>query len=227
MNGVSKQKMIELDEKMIHEYGISLESMMEQAGKAFAFLAMELYPNAKRFCIFAGSGNNGGGGLVAARYLSENGMYVRVVLTSVKIKKVPQTQLEKIKKTNIDILDDNEDLVLEDIDVVLDALLGYNIKGEPKGVVAQLVTRLRNFTTPVVSLDVPSGLDPDMGVLYKQKTIKAEATLAIAYPKAGLLKNKSEEYTGEIYVADIGVPHEWYKENEIDLTFNGEIFKKY
>lgn len=227
MRVVSKQEMIDLDERMIHKYNISLESMMERAGEALAELSLKLYPNANRFLILAGSGNNSGGGLVASRFLVEKGKNVRIVLSSQDIKNVPQKQLEKLQEVNTDILYSYSNSLFKDIDVVIDALLGYSIEGKAKGTIAQLIRQLNHVSIPTISLDVPSGLDPDEGVLYPKQTVKANATLAIAYPKAGLLKNNAKKYVGEIYVADIGVPSKWYKENNIKFSFNNNKFKKY
>ena len=211
--------MVELDERMIHQYKIPLEKMMEHAGRGLAQLVQQRNPKAKRFVVLAGTGNNGGGGLVAARYLAEKGLQVRVILSAEEyfLKDVPKKQFAKLPESvMVGVSSEAQDAelgqLLETCDVVLEALLGYSVQGAATGEVARLITMAKK-AQQIVSLDLPSGMDTDEGPIT-EPVMKATATLTIALPKEGLLFEDAQEYIGDLYVVDICVPDVWYKENE-------------
>jgi NAD(P)H-hydrate epimerase len=108
------------------------------------------------------------------------------------------------------------------VSLIIDALLGYNISGNPKSNTKKLIEWAmylkKNFKIPILSLDLPSGIDPD-GTIY-EPTISATTTLTLALPKEGMFNNKIKKYFGNLYLADISVPSELYK-NEL-FNFNVE-----
>ena len=220
MNSVTKQEMIELDARMINQYKIPLEKMMERAGKVLANLVDDLYPKAKRIVVLAGTGNNGGGGLVAARYLAESGKEVRVVLSRSEffLKPVPKKQLDVLPESVMVGISEEADgkdiaLLLQQSDIVIDALLGYSIAGAAQNEIKRLIEIANEEDTPVVALDIPSGFDPDEGPVLSPH-ITARVTLGIALPKEGLLYEDAQEHIGKLYIADIGVPDVWFREHE-------------
>lgn len=216
LSTVTKQQMLTLDEEMIHECGVPLEYMMERSGRALAALIQEEYGDIKCVLVLAGTGNNGGGGLVAARYLHDAGISVRVILSRGEemLKHTPKIEALRLTERNIayhesDLLSNAGILAaLEKADVCIDALLGYSIQGAPSGEALRLITLVNESGTPVVSLDFPSGMHPDSGVLG-EVAVKADKTLAVAYPKRGHMLDR--ESVGALYVADIGVPEEIYR----------------
>lgn len=219
--------MINLDELMIKKFGISLSVMMENAGKALAKLVDGKKNKTKKALIFVGSGHNGGGGLVAARYLTGNGYKVEIILSSQNLKPMTKNQLVKLKKFNVkvgqsDKISDNKILqALKGNSVVVDAMLGYNSKGKPYGQVARLIGLINKSKKSVIALDIPSGLNPDSGK-HAGETIKAKATLTLALPKRGLVKKQAKPYVGKLYLADIKVPDEWYVKQGV----KGPLFVK-
>ena len=152
---LSEAQMIEVDRIMIDELGIDLVRMMENAGRNLAQLVLDQFAP-DRVCVLAGSGGNGGGGLVAARHLANRGVEVSVSLgtDADRLTEVPAQQLSILRRMNVPISDEPEDAA-----VVIDALIGYSLRGAPRGRIGELIDWLGAVDSTVVSLDTPSGLD--------------------------------------------------------------------
>ena len=90
-------------------------------------------------------------------------------------------------------------------EVILDGLIGYSLKGNPRGRAAELMAWSNGVNSPVLALDTPSGLDSTTGKSHGS-TIAADATMTLALPKAGLFTNGAQPFVGELYLSDIGVP---------------------
>ncbi len=87
----------------------------------------------------------------------------------------------------------------------MDALIGYSLSGNPRGVTARLIEALNSVAAPVLSLDTPSGVDTASGEVHKP-AVRATATMTLALPKVGLRSPAARLVVGELYLADIGVP---------------------
>ena len=111
---------------------------------------------------------------------------------------------------------------LPESDLVVDALIGYSLKGDPSGVAASLIRRTNSRTAPVLSLDVPSGVDTTAGTVY-DPSVRATATMTLALPKEGLQAAEAREAVGELYLADISVPPSLYAGPNLGLAV-GPIF---
>jgi NAD(P)H-hydrate epimerase len=200
------EQMREVDRIMVEQLGISLLRMMENAGRNLAELARHLLggdTGGRSIAVLAGPGGNGGGGLVAARHLSTAGARVQVALSApaAQFAPVPAEQLGIAKRLGIPIHDGSESL--GDPELVLDALLGYSQRGEPRGRAAELIRWSSGRL--VLALDVPSGLELATGSL-RTPHVAAEATLTLAAPKAALAAPAAEAAVGRLYLADISVP---------------------
>jgi len=191
--------------------GLSRLQLMENAGSAVSAEVMSL-PTRERVLIVAGKGNNGGDGFVAARHLV--GYDVTVILLG-KINEVKTKEATKnltiLNKTGIPIIEVTNPTALEpsyfsDCDVIVDAIFGTGIKGKIREPESTAIDMINASIAKVVSVDVPSGMDPDTGQL--EKAVKANVTVTFHLPKPGLLELHSQEYVGEIAVADIGIPYE-------------------
>ncbi len=209
---VTREQMREVDRLMIEEYGIQLTQMMENAGLQLARLVRYLLDSSVsdgRVLVLAGRGNNGGGGLVAARRLSAWGSEASVVLTDVPetFDGVPAHQLDILRQMALPLEQWNGEL--PEHDVIVDALIGYGLSGAPCGVASELIAAANGSTATVVSLDVPSGLDVDMDV-EPEAAVRATATLTLALPKVGLLRPEARPYVGTLYLGDISVPPDLY-----------------
>ena len=209
---LTTQQMMDVDNLMIQEYGIHLIQMMENAGRNLAELSRRMLGGAvsgKRIAVFCGGGNNGGGGMVASRHLHNWGAEVllKVVANPVQIRKVPAHQLHILEKMGLK----NQGVPrLEDTDLILDALIGYGLIGNPGGPVAAWIERMNASKRPVLALDTPSGLNTTTGV-PGIPCIQATATLTLALPKVGLLTPEAQSVVGDLYLADISVPPELYR----------------
>lgn len=162
----------------------------------------------KRIIVLAGRDNNGGSGLVAARRLANWGADVCLVLaTSLKdCRDVPAHQLAILQKMGVAIL---PSAILPRADLILDALIGYGLRGASQGLTADLIRAANASDTLVIALDTPSGLDATTGEVF-EPCIRADATLTLALPKVGLVSETACDAIGKLYVADISVPRQVY-----------------
>ncbi|MBI1352372.1 MAG: NAD(P)H-hydrate epimerase [Actinomycetales bacterium] len=204
---VDEAQMREVDRVMIEDLGVSLLQMMENAGRNLAALAITRFDPA-RVVVMCGSGGNGGGGLASARHLSNRGIDVRVVLSSPveELTPAPREQVSILRASGVDVAVIDDVSTLGTPDLVIDALIGYSLRGAPSGKAAELVAWANGATAPVLSLDVPTGFSAANGT-YLEPHIGAAATLTLAAPKRGLI---GSDAAGDLYVGDITVPPQVY-----------------
>jgi NAD(P)H-hydrate epimerase len=226
---LSLENMIQVDRLMVDQLGIHLSQMMENVGRSLAELARSRFlagdPGEKRICILAGSGGNGGGAMVCARHLSNGGAAVQLYLTK------PEDQLTGVNRIQVEILQKigtiqaTADLppISYQPDLIVDGIIGYNLNGAAMGRAAQLINWANAQLTPILALDLPSGLHANTGEVFTP-VIKATATMTLALPKLGL-KNPAQPVVGELYLADIGVPPGLYANPSINLQV-GSIFSE-
>ena len=215
---LTKDQMVEVDRLMIEEWHISLVQMMENAGRSLAELARRTLGGTltgKQVIVLSGTGNNGGGGMVAARHLHNWGASVECTLigSETHLKNVPAQQWKIIQKMGLAAAQP----ALADADLIIDALIGYGLTGAPRPPAATWIRAANASQTPILALDTPSGLDATRGV-PAEPCMRAAATLTLALPKAGLLTPEAQPYVGALYLADIGVPPELYAAPSLGLT---------
>jgi NAD(P)H-hydrate epimerase len=212
---VTAAQMLEVDRLMVQDYHVDLLQMMENAGRNLAELARRLLGGSvqgRRIAVWCGTGNNGGGGMAAARHLHNWGadVGVRLVGDPQRVKDAPARQLRILRALGLASgTAPQPPAQPEDADLVIDALIGFGLSGDPTGEAASAIRRLNESGKPVLALDLPSGLDATNGRPGKP-CIRATATLTLALPKSGLLAAEAGFWVGELYLADIGVPPELY-----------------
>jgi NAD(P)H-hydrate epimerase len=206
---LTTDQMREVDRIMTEDLGIDLPRMMEHAGSNLARVALERFSPGS-VVVLAGPGGNGGGGLVAARHLANRGVKVTVVLARDDLAEVPAVQAGILRA--MDVAFSPEPV---DADLVVDALIGYSLSGDPRDRTAGLIEWANHQPSPVLSLDTPSGLDTTLGIIG-DPCIRATATMTLALPKSGLAM--APTVVGELYVADIGVPPSVYSAFGIELS---------
>ncbi len=167
--------------------GISVESLMENAGKELAEIISDRFPGAKVLFI-CGTGNNGGDGFVAARYLSADATYIKEPKSLLAIK--------NCKRANI--VPYSVDLIGE-YDVIVDCLLGTGVNKPVKGEYAECIKTINGSGRTIISCDVPSGLGTDCSV-------SPDMTVTFHDIKEGM----DASDCGTIVIADIGIPAEAY-----------------
>ncbi len=211
---ITKQQMQKLDDLMTSKYGVKTLQMMELAGYGTAELCRRILQEVKnkRIVVIAGTGNNGGDGIAAARFLHNWGAKVSIFVCSQEIKENSQQHLDTCKKIGVKILKMNElEEYLRKAELVIDAIFGYNINGDPTGIPSEAIKLINNSRKEVLSIDLPSGLDPNSGEAYKP-CVNANYTLSLSLPKYGVKSEKA----GKVHVLDLGVPNEVLKEIGVD-----------
>ena len=222
---VTAEQMRQVDRKTIEELGIPEIVLMENAGKAVAEFLQEQFDDLgeKTVTILAGAGNNGGDGLVTARYLHMLGIPVKVFLLAEReLSPSTQRNYEILSRLPVKLylLDSENSMHLFKVtvnysDILVDALLGTGTSREVTGKTEQVIEIINRRSCIKVAVDVPSGLNSDTGELWG-KCIKADYTVALAQPKCGHYMNKGLKYCGEVVVKDIGIPQEVY--HSLDLN---------
>ena len=215
-------QMVEVDRAMVEDYEILLPQMMEHAGRHLAHLARERFLGGalrgRHVAVLAGPGGNGGGALVAARRLAAWGATVTVVVSaeSERMADVPRHQRRILEHMQVP-LSEAAPPPGRAFDLILDGLIGYSLSGRPRGRAADLIRWANAHAAPVLSLDVPSGLDATTGEVI-ELAARATATMTLALPKRGLGQDLGPTFVGELYLADIGVPPALYAEPPLALT---------
>jgi NAD(P)H-hydrate epimerase len=213
--------MAELDRFVTEEFGIDVLVLMENAGVAVANLAREMLGGSvvgKRIVCLSGKGNNGGDGLVAARHLHNWGASMVVVLAEGRggLRDAPARQLAVLDKMGLDVAGPERDFT--ESKLLVDALLGYGARGDPRGPVAGVIRRANESGVPILAVDLPSGLDATSGK-PNNPCIKARATVTFGLPKTGFLNPEARTYVGNLYVADISFPAGAYRRYSQKVVF--------
>ena len=192
--------------------------LMENAGRNAAEVVLARRGRGARVVVLAGTGNNGGDGLVVARHVARAGVPVRVHLVGARARLAADAavQLAIVERMGIAVAAVADDAAarravarLTRRDVVVDALLGTGFTGSVRAPAAALILALdaareRGATGPVVALDLPSGLDADTGA-PSNATVRADVTVTFVAEKAGFGRRAAAPWLGEVVVRDIGI----------------------
>ena len=220
MLALSRAKVREVDAVAIDEYSLPGIVLMENAGRNASEAIVRLFDSIsdQNVVVLVGPGNNGGDGLVIARYLELAGAKVRVVLASPpqRFRGDSLTNLEIIKRSGINqvclagAVAVKWQNALLSATCLIDAILGTGAtdaaRGDSKVAIESILGRMKIDPRPrVISIDVPSGFDCDRGVPCGP-CVCANETLTFVASKQGFKTNGAEIYTGRIQIVDIGVP---------------------
>ncbi len=222
---ITREQMILVDDIMVNELDVKVTMMMEHTGEALArhavmatrLLFREISEKQSiLFVVLCGTGNNAGGGLVAARRLKGWGLTVRVVVPRGvdALRAIPKKQLWRARMVGVSIEKQlPHDLPEETI--ILDAYIGYGYSSRKDPLTAEVFDWLRE-QKHVLSLDAPSGLDVNDGVHHGG--FSPFSTVTLAFVKIGLLLADPKNI-GNLVVADIGVPS-WIYQERLGLNWN-------
>ena len=206
---VTAAGMREIDRIAVEETGPNLFQMMENAGRNLALQAIEGLGRdwrERHILVLAGGGGNGGGGICAARHLANRGAAVTlVVAAALQAGSVPAFQQRVYAGTSGREIDADA-AHKERPDLLVDALIGYGLTSAPRGIAADLITWANGTGAPILSLDVPSGVDATTGDT-PGAVVRPRWTMTLALPKTGL----RPEHTGQLVLADIGIPAEAFR----------------
>lgn len=206
---VTAQEMAELDAFTIQQVNIPGLVLMENAGRGIAEVAMEMLndPAGKSVHIYCGAGNNGGDGYVVARHLLNHGANVRTyILTSPeKIKGDALTNLQALQSMGHQPLFIDSVPETEIPDLVVDAMLGTGVKGELRGLYADVAEHINDLHIKILAVDIPTGVNADTGRI-DGPAVNADRTATMALPKRGLLFSPGREHTRKLDIIDISMP---------------------
>jgi NAD(P)H-hydrate epimerase len=225
---LTTEQMREVDRAMVEDYRIELIQMMENAGRNLAHLGRKRFlggdPRHRKVTVLAGPGGNGGGALVCARRLHSYGAQVQVFITrsEADFTGIPAHQLAILRHMKVPVTQVENLAQASRPDLIVDGIIGYSLKGAPRGVAGDLIRWANVQGAPILALDAPSGVDTTTGTVY-DPAIKATATMTLALPKEGLRAPEVEAHTGELYLADISVPPELYAAPPLGLAV-GHLF---
>ena len=197
-------------EEAAARHGMAVGLLMENAGQALGETALKHAANDGRFLVVCGSGNNGGDGLVAARWLAARGRQVRVecIGETAKLSGDAAAALKAVQISQALLGAIPGDFAARAGDVVVDALFGTGLSRRPEGAAAdaiQRIARWRGLGARVVSADLPSGLPSD-GAAPFSPCVQADATVAFGALKLGHVTAAGASASGAIEVAPIGGP---------------------
>ncbi len=227
MKIATSEQMRSIDARAIKGLGIPGLTLMENAGKGVVSVlravAGEL--KGKSFAIVCGKGNNGGDGFVVARLLFEMGAHVKVFLLGSRTGTTPDASvaLERYVSAGGSLVELTEGNLFCELapfmnksHAVVDAIYGTGFNGAAEGLAGRTIELLNTSGIPVVSVDVPSGLDCDTGTA-SGPCVQASATAALALLKRGLVFFPGRDPAGDIYVVDIGIPAECVEQEKIEI----------
>jgi NAD(P)H-hydrate epimerase len=211
---ISAAEIRQMDQSAARDYDMPGLLLMENAGRSVSDVIAREYKPCK-VLIFIGKGNNGGDGMVVARHLTNRGYSVQVALLEdpVRFNADPLLNFSIISKMNIPrvfmaTLSEAEMVrYCHGAELVVDAIFGIGIHSPVLGIFEKAIRAINESQKPVVSIDISSGLNADTGQVHGV-AVKATKTVTLALPKRGLFEGEGPLYSGEIEVADIGIPRE-------------------
>ncbi|MBF0328985.1 MAG: NAD(P)H-hydrate dehydratase [Nitrospirae bacterium] len=207
MKVVTSSEIAEIDRLTIQKLGVSQQVLMERAGLAIANKVKEIAPS-KKIVVLCGSGNNGGDGLVAARELNSLGFKISALVFAGKTKLGQACKLQiKIAESFGVAVEFRTKLQNSDLHgaFVIDALFGTGLSRPIAGGFADVISLINKSSAPVLSVDIPSGISADTGQILGS-AIAADYTVTFGLPKRGHLLYPGAEYTGKLFVENIGFP---------------------
>jgi len=219
MKILSAAEMREVDRLTTERYGIPSGTLMENAGRSVAnFIAARLaHIERRRIVVLCGKGNNGGDGVVVARYLRLKGANVSAYLFAdpAEIKGDAARNLDRWRQaapSELHVIRSSTEWqaaknVLASANIIVAALLGTGIRGPVEGLFAEVIADINRHSPAqsVVAVDIPSGLNADTGE-FSQACVVADFTVTFTAPKIGMVRGAAESVVGQLLVRDIGSP---------------------
>ncbi len=232
MKLVTAGEMRELDRRTIKDVGVPSLVLMENAGRSTYQILRREFPELQGpVAVLAGRGNNGGDGFVVARYLANDGFPVTVFLLAAR------DQVQGDALVNLKILEemqvDVEEVLGEEqlssvghrlsrAELVVDALLGTGLNSPVRGLLAQVIARVNQVRSPVLAVDIPSGLSADTGEPLGE-AVEAEVTVTYGFPKIGQIVPPGRDFVGRLWQVNISIPSALAQEIATELAESKEM----
>lgn len=217
MKFAGSQAMRDMDRYTIDVLGVPSDTLMLRAARGLANEIERHMDPGGLAVILCGSGNNGGDGIAAAKFLLEDGFRAECYLAGSREKltedaKKMNALLEQQGGTLRDIAELPD---LSHADVVVDALFGTGLSRPVAGNYQALIDKINGCEKTVIACDIASGISADNGEVLGC-AVKADVTVTFNLPKTGQLMPPGTEYTGRLIVHDIGIPEEAKKQVSFD-----------
>jgi NAD(P)H-hydrate epimerase len=209
---LSPDEASELD-RASQERGVAASALMARAGREVAGAAARLAGGryGRRAVVVCGRGNNGGDGFVAARILDAWGMRVTVLaLDDAEPKEPAASSLRALAATSVRLRPWSQEAAGRELaraDVAIDAVFGTGFHGVPEGPAAEAIRALADAQVPLVSVDIPSGVNGESGQV-EGDAVRADLTVTFGAPKVGVVLLPGAAHAGVVEVADIGFPRD-------------------
>jgi len=218
---LSAEEMRRADRSTIDTFGVAGFTLMETAGRCCARIAEDLVSSSPspHVVVLVGKGNNGGDGLVISRVLHEHGWRVTAVLCArpSELRDDSQAHFDLLSglapgsnHLKIRLLHEFSEVIdaipSSSVDLYVDALLGTGLESEVREPILSVIRRINEISGQVLSVDIPSGLDANTGEIHGI-AMKANDTVTMAALKPGLLIGEGPDYSGDVHIAEIGIPN--------------------
>lgn len=197
----------QLDRYCIDDLGVSGYQLMQQAAQAAFAVLLSEWPNVQELIIVCGKGNNGGDGFEMARIAQEHGIDVQLVFDGAiyRLEGEARQAAEAAVNAGLSVIASEQVNWCKSNCVIVDALLGTGIKGQPSESIAQLIELINHSELPILSVDVPSGLNGTTG-FAPGVAVKADITVTMLLNKQGLFTANASEHVGQVRLASLGIP---------------------
>lgn len=224
---VTSEAMRSAESNVMDIYKVNEELLMEIVATRFADKILELFGDirGKRFLVFAGKGKNGGDAIAIARHLILEGAEVNVFLIKDKderLSSITQLQLDRLKEVCPKSVIDST-LEIPRGDFLIDGLFGTGFKGELREPYSSTVNYMNSLGIPIISIDVPSGLDASTGKVSNE-CVRANYTFTLGLPKLGLFVYPGADFVGKVHIINLGFPLDRFVKREYELI-NEDLVK--
>jgi hydroxyethylthiazole kinase-like uncharacterized protein yjeF len=211
------ESVVKLEQIAIHEFAIPAYELMKRAGEAVYEAIASNYSQQKKLMVLCGAGNNAGDGYVVAKLASENGFDVCVISLIDPASLKNEASLAYKDWIEVGEVSRADLSLLEQADIVVDALLGTGLTREVSGTWAEWITAVNLSSKPVIAVDVPSGLIADTGSIAGV-AIEADITVCFIGLKQGMFTALANDLCGEIIFHDLGLQEDVYARVAADAS---------
>lgn len=197
------------------KYDISEQQLMDKAGLAAYRVLQGSWVDIERIAVLCGPGNNGGDGYVLARMAKLDGVEASVFYLGDPevLKGAAMAAFEACKSAGVTIGPFDSKIDLDEYDLLVDGILGTGIDRDVSGVFLEAIDEINEVDTPVLSLDIPSGLDTDTGYIHGNAVV-ADLTVTFIGAKQGLYTGAGIDCCGEVVVDDLDISEDAFLDIE-------------
>ncbi len=223
MRVYSRDSILAIEDRVIGGNSRTAFELMKRAGTAAYRVMREQFPGARRVQVIGGSGNNAGDGYVLAALAHEDALATGMEIEIVRVGNLPKPQetasvaYAEAVRSGVSIVTSKDNALRADLFV--DALLGTGVKGAPKADFASAIRQMNASDTPVLSLDLPSGMNPDTGCA-SECMVQADLTISFIGAKRGMVTGAGKGATGKLIVDRLGLSRSDFRGHSGHILIN-------